>query len=206
MPHPGAVVAYAAPPSMPARRSWLLYALVGAGILVAIGIGVVLSRLLGGAALIETEPLPREAPRAAATPLPPTPAPEPVPTYVPRISTSLPDVLPATPPAAVYTPSVPTRSPGYSIPAPRTLPERPWPAITEGRAGADLRARQQGVRTAQARYQRAEAELLAAEGGDPLRETAAMEQLEQAARDLREAEAALDRARRGRRPDERIKR
>jgi hypothetical protein len=118
----------------------------------------------------------------------------------------LPDVLPATPPAAVYTPSVPAQSPGYSIPAPRTLPERPRIVITEGRVGADLRVRQQGVRTAQARYQRAEAELLAAEGGDPVRETAAMEQLEQAARDLREAEAALDRARRGRRPDERVKR
>lgn len=193
---PEAGLADAAPPPVPARRSWLLYALVAAGLLSAVGIGVALSRLLGSAALIEVDQLPRKSPRAAATPVAPPPTPELVPTYVPRTPAPLPDVLPATSPAAVYTPSVPAQSPGYSIPAPRTLPERPRTIVTESRAGADLRARQQAVRTAQARFRRAEAELAAAEGGDPVRETAAMEQLEQAARHLREAEAALDRARR----------
>lgn len=201
MAHPDARLQDAAPPAAAPRRSWLLYALVAGGIVTAIGLGVVLSRLLSGAALIGDDELPGGTPRAEATPVPPPP---PAPTIVPPATLSRrmppPDVVPTPPPAAVYSPSVPAPAPGYSIPAPARPAERPRIVITEGRSGADLRARQQAVRSAQARFQRAEAELAAAEGRDPDRESAAMEGLEQAARNLREAEAALDRARQRRQP------
>jgi hypothetical protein len=104
------------------------------------------------------------------------------------------------PPAALAAPSPPAEAPGYSIPAPSRPVERLPAVADERRSRAELRARQQAVRTARMRFERAEAELAAAEGGDPERETEAMEELEYAARALREAEAALDRARRRRRP------
>jgi hypothetical protein len=198
MAHPDARLQDAAPSAAAPRRSWLLYVLVAGGVVTAIGLGIVLSRLLSGAALVGDDELPGGAPRAAATPVAPPPVTITVPPATLPRPLPPPDVLPPPPPAAVYTPSVPPQSPGYSIPAPPAV--RPRLVITEGRSGADVRARQQAVRSAQARFARAEADLSAAEGGDPDRETAAMERLEQAARDLREAEAALDRARRGRQP------
>jgi hypothetical protein len=200
MAHPEARLSDAAPATAAPRRSWLLYALVAGGIVTAIGLGVVLSRLLSGAALVGDDELPGGAARAEATPVPLPPAPTTVPPATLSRPMPPPDVVPTLPPAAVYSPSVPAQPPGYSIPAPARPAERPRLVIIEGRSGADLRARQQAVRSAQARFERAEAELAAAEGGDPDRETAAMEGLEQAARNLREAEAALDRARQRRQP------
>ena len=172
------------------RRRWPAYALIALGVAAAVAVGVLLTRLLGGATLMSEEPAAAPAVRADART--PPPAPEPLPSTPPP--TALPqDARPPTPPAAVYTPSTPVEPPGYSIPAP---PSRPRPRVLEPRAGADLRARQQAVRAAQARFERAEAALAAAGGADPEAETSAMIELEEAARALREAEAALDRARR----------
>jgi hypothetical protein len=189
--------ASAAPAAAP-RSGWLLHALVGTGVVTAVVLGVVLSRLFSGAALVEDDERSGGASRAAATPVPRPPPPTTVPPATLARSLPPPDVLPAPPPAAVYTPNAPAQPPGYSIPAPARRAERPRLVITEAPSGPEIRARQQAVRSAQARFARAEADLRAAEGGDPDRETAAMERLEQAARDLREAEASLDRARRRR--------
>jgi hypothetical protein len=185
----------AAPPGR-ARRRWPLYVLGALGVIAAIAVAVALTRLLGGAALVGEEP---EAPavRADAPPRPPAATPEPLPpsTVPPGVVILRPPVLPAAtpPPSAVYTPSARTEPPGYSIPAPSGRPP------SEGRGGADLRARQQAVRAAQARFERAEAALAAAGLPEPGVETPEMQELEEAARALREAEAALDRARRRRR-------
>jgi hypothetical protein len=168
--------------------------LAAAGVAAAIAVAVALTRMLGGAALVGEEP---EAPAVRADgpsrPAPETPEPLP-PSTVPGVVIERPPVLPSPtpPPAAVYTPSAPVERPGYSIPA---RPSRP---PVDGRAGADLRARQQAVRAAQARFQRAEAALAAAGMPEDEAETPEMRELEEAARALREAEAALDRARRRR--------
>ena len=189
------------------RRSPWLYALAAAGVAGAIALAFVLTRLLGGAALVP-EDVPERAARAAAPPLarpaPVAPDPAPPPTTVPQIAdatpppvaaTRPPDNAPSPTPAAVYGPYGGVRSPGYSIPA----PPRPSGEAGRTRAGgraADVRAREQAVRTARDRFARAERALAAAEGGDAETEATAMEELEDAARELREAESALDRARR----------
>lgn len=177
------------------RRNGLLYALVAVGVVVAVVVAVALSRVLGGAALTGEDDLAAAGPRAVVTPPAPARTLEPLPSRVPPAPTPAPDVLPASPPAAVYTPSVPSEAPGYSIPAPARPAPRGRVVVEERRADAEVRARQQTVRAAEARFERAEDELAAAEGGDPDREMDAMEGLDRAARALREAEAALDRAR-----------
>ena len=178
-------------PSGRARRRWPLYALAAAGVIAAIALAVALTRVFGGAALVDEEAEAPPAARADARTPPATPEPLP-PSALPGAVIVRPPILPAAtpPPAAVYAPSTRAESPGYSIPAP---PSRP---PLEARAGADLRARQQAVRAAQARFERAEAALAAA--GMPAAdvETPEMREMEEAARALREAEAALDRARR----------
>jgi hypothetical protein len=189
-------------PVYPARRrNGLLYALVAGAVAMAVVVAVVLSRLFGGAALTGEDDLSAAGPRAAATPPAPARMPEPYPSRPPAAEAPVPDLRPATPPAAVYTPNLPADPPGYSIPAPVRPPDRRRLVIDERRAGAEIRARQQAVRSAQDRFARAEDDLAAAEGGDPEREMEAMEQLDRAARALREAEAALDRARRRRAGD-----
>jgi hypothetical protein len=191
-PGPPEVTATAASRFRP-RRTWPVYVMVALGVAAAVGVGVLLARMLGGAALVSDEPSPGPSPRAAASA---APSPEPIPTSVARPPRAA-EVPPPTPPAAVYTPSLPAPRPGYSIPAP-AAPGRARP-VPEARAGADLRARQQAVRAAQARFDRAEAALGGLTADDAATETQAMRELEDAARALREAEAALDRARRRRR-------
>ncbi len=176
------------------RRNRWLYAVVAAGVVVAVVVAVALSRLLGGATLTDEDDLAAAGPRPVMTPRAPARTPEPLPSRAPTPAPAL-EVLPATPPAAVYAPSRPSEAPGYSIPAPARPAPRGAVVVDERRAGAELRARQQAVRAAEARFARAEDELSAAEGGDPDREMDAMEELDRAARALREAEAALDRAR-----------
>jgi hypothetical protein len=195
----------AAPATAVRRPSRLLYLLTAGGLVAAVAIALTLTRVLGGAAVVPPDDAAAgPARRAAATqaprevPLLEPAAPAATPVVVPPPATP-PDVLPATPPPAVYTPNVPSTSGGYSIPAPVRTRDPP-PPVVDRRAAADVRAREQDLRTALARFQRAEAALAAAEGGDPDVEAAAMEQLENAARDLREAESALDRARRRARP------
>ena len=161
-------------PAGRSRRRWPLYVLGAVGVIAAIAVAVALTRVLGGAALVGEEP---EAPavRADAPARPPAATPEPLPpsTVPPGVVIVRPPVLPAAtpPPAAVYTPSTRIETPGYSIPAP---PSRPPP---EARAGADLRARQQAVRTAQARFERAEAALAGAGLPEPGVETPEMREL-----------------------------
>jgi type IV secretory pathway VirB10-like protein len=169
------------------RRGWLFYTFIVVGVLAAAGVAVALARVLGGAVILGDKASPSPVARAAPTPAPATPEALPE-TPLRRMVEPLP---PPTPPAAVYSPSVPATPPAWSIPA----PVRPGPPRSDVRAGADLRAHQQALRAAQARFDRAEA-AAQAEGGDPERETSAMRELEAAARELREAEAALDRARR----------
>jgi hypothetical protein len=180
-----------APPGR-SRRRWPLYALAAVGVIAAIAVAVGLTRVLGGASLVSEEQEAPPAVRADARRRPPAATPEPLPPSTAPPAVIAPPPVPSspTPPAAVYTPSTRIESPGYSIPAP---PSRPPP---EPRAGADLRARQQAVRAAQARFDRAEAALAAAGLPESDAETPEMREMEEAARALREAEAALDRARR----------
>jgi hypothetical protein len=189
----------------PGRTTWS-YALVGLAVLSAVAIGVLLTRVLGGAAVVSPSEAPIPSSLASAGPVLPPPAPGVRPSETVAGGPSpLPDLGPAAPPptappatvppSAVYTPSVPERSPGYSFPAPaRRSAGTGSPGDT--RTGEVPREREQAVRAARDRFRRAEAALAAAEGGDPEAEAEAMAVLDQAARDLREAEAALDRARR----------
>ena len=191
------------------RRSPLLYALAAAGVAAAIALAFTLTRLLGGPALAPDD-VPERAARDAARPIAPpaapiapaTPQPAPPLTTLPQVADAAPPAAEAarpseiapSPPAAVYGPYGGLRSPGYSFPAPGG--PRDEPGHRDGRAAGDLRAREQAVRTARDRFARAERALAAAEGGDADVEATAMEELDGAARELREAEAALDRARR----------
>lgn len=190
------------------RRSPLLYVLGAAGVAAALALALGLTRLLGGASVGGSEDLsepgvraaitPRAAPQApVAVPDPPPPTPAPAasafsPPAFGAASAPPPDLAPEPPPSAVYGPGAGGRSPGYSIPAP-SREETPYRA--GARDGGGLRAREQAVRAARERFARAEAALASAESGDTVPEAVA-EQLETAARELREAEAALDRARR----------
>jgi hypothetical protein len=191
----------------PGRTIWP-YALVGLAVLTAVAIGVLLTRVLGGAAVAGPSAAPAPPSLASAGPGVPPPAPAVLPgETLAQAASPLPDLAPAAPPPtappatvpppAVYTPSVPGRSPGYSFPAPagRSAATR---SPGDARPSEVPREREQAVRAARDRFRRAEAALAAAEGGDPETEAEAMAVLDQAARDLREAEAALDRARRRR--------
>jgi hypothetical protein len=139
-------------------------------------------------------------PRAAATPLAPVATPVPLAVETAPLSPPVREYVPATPPPAVYTPSVqppmPATPPAWSVPAPARPADTLRGPIGGGRAGIELRAREQAVRAAQARYRRAEAAASSVENADGEADGAVLEELEQAARDLREAEAALDRVRR----------
>ena len=185
----GAMPEGRSPAPRKAGRRWLPYGFIVAGLLTSAGVALALCRLLGGAAFERAAGQEAEHSRAAATPMAPPPSPWSVPGSAPERA---PVLLP--PPSSLLpAPESPPAAGGAPLDAPRPHDTPEGPRLTVRREGDIPRGPDDELRDARREFEEAQAGMERAGGGKDEKE--AMERLEEAARRLRRAEAALDLAR-----------
>lgn len=115
------------PPPIPWRRTWIILAVLLAGIAVAAGAFLVSNQAFGGGAAATVTPTSTPKPTATARPRRPTATPTHIPVVV--IPTNTPFLRPTTPPTAVPTRVLATFTPIPPKPTP-TFPPKPLPTST----------------------------------------------------------------------------